>query len=96
MPQLLWQAGERHHAAKRYAPAAAFFQLGAHGCLSALGTANVNKCFRKSAMCHLQAHEYARAAQVVRRGDERCEEAGTCFILFLVAAEQGLEDEGRP
>ena len=91
---MLWQAGDRHYSAHRYAPAAAFFQLGSHRCLASLGTANTAKCFRKAAVCYLQMKEYARAAQVVRRGDEHCRQAGTCFVLFLVAAEQGLEDEG--
>lgn len=92
--QLLWQAADRHHQAQRCGPAAALFQLGTHKIMSTLGMPTAAKCRRKSAICHLQAREYARAAQVVRQSDENCRDAGTCFVLFLVAAEQGLEDEG--
>jgi hypothetical protein len=48
----------------------------------------------QAAICHLNAHEFARAAQIVRKGDEDGYEAGTWYILFLVAVEQGVEDEG--
>jgi hypothetical protein len=50
---------------------------------------------RQAAICHLGSQEFARAAQIVRKGDADGREAGTWYVLFLVAVEQGIEDEGQ-
>jgi hypothetical protein len=75
-------------------PAAAFFQLAAHKVFASLGRATAAKCCRKAALAYLQQKEYARATQAVRAYDEQSKDAGTCYVLFLTASEQGLEDEG--
>ncbi|KAJ7691328.1 meiosis protein SPO22/ZIP4 like-domain-containing protein [Mycena rosella] len=88
---LIWQYGDRHFGAKRWAEAADWFLAGSHALFRAGCPSSGAKCFRKAALCYIERHEYARAAAVVRRcpGDE----ATTHYVEFLAAVHQGLDDE---
>jgi hypothetical protein len=92
--QLLWQAADRHYKQKRYPTAATYFEIAAHKVFASLGSSTIAKCYRKASVCLLNAKEFARAARTVKKGDEEGIEAGTWYVLFLVAVEQELEDEG--
>jgi hypothetical protein len=92
--QLLWQAGDRHFRARAFGPASTAFELGAHAAFAALGRATAAKCCRKAAVCRIQTGEFASAAHAVRRGDPEGQDAGTWYVLLMVAVEQGVEDEG--
>ncbi|KAF9229785.1 hypothetical protein BS17DRAFT_688278 [Gyrodon lividus] len=83
---LIWQYGDRHYHASRWAEAADWFMCGTHSIFSDLGASSLSKCFRKAAMCHLQQKEYARAASTIRR----CPRNGatTRYVAFLIAVHQ--------
>lgn len=86
--QLIWQYGDRHYHASRWAEAADWFLCGTHTLFSSLGASSLSKCFRKAAMCQLQEKEYARAMATIRR----CPQNGapTHYVAFLIAVRQGL------
>ncbi|KAH7884118.1 hypothetical protein F5I97DRAFT_1969338 [Phlebopus sp. FC_14] len=88
---LIWQYGDRHYHASRWAEAADWFMCGTHAMFSCLGSSSSSKCFRKAALCYLQQKEYAQAASTIRR----CPRDGATnhYVAFLIAVHQGLEDE---
>ncbi|KAG9314764.1 meiosis protein SPO22/ZIP4 like-domain-containing protein [Chiua virens] len=88
---LMWQYGDRHYHASRWAEAADWFMSGTHALFSSLGASSLSKCFRKAAVCQLQRKEYAQAAATIRR----CPQNGapTLYVAFLIAVHQGLEDD---
>lgn len=47
-----------------------------------------SKCFRKAALCYVEAREFAMASTVLRRCSG--EEAATHYVMFLAAAHQGM------
>ncbi|KIJ58775.1 hypothetical protein HYDPIDRAFT_102026, partial [Hydnomerulius pinastri MD-312] len=83
---LIWQYGDRHYHASRWAEAADWFICGTHTIFSSLGSSGVSKCFRKAALCHLQQKEYARAVSAITR----CPKNGatTRYVAFLIAVHQ--------
>ncbi|KAF7340474.1 hypothetical protein MVEN_01967700 [Mycena venus] len=88
---LIWQYGDRHFNAKRWAAAADWFLAGTHQLFRASCPASGAKCFRKAALCYIEQHEYAKASAVIRRCPSN--EATTHYVLFLTAVHQGLDDE---
>ncbi|KAI9566962.1 meiosis protein SPO22/ZIP4 like-domain-containing protein [Boletus coccyginus] len=86
---LIWQYGDRHYHASRWAEAADWFMSGTHAIFSGLGASSLSKCFRKAAVCQLQQKEYARAMATIRR----CPQNGatTRYVAFLVAVRQATK-----
>ncbi|KAH0838692.1 hypothetical protein J3R83DRAFT_7020 [Lanmaoa asiatica] len=84
--QLIWQYGDRHYNASRWAEAADWFMCGTHTIFSSLGASSLSKCIRKAAVCQLQQKEYARATATIRR----CPQNGatTRYVAFLIAVRQ--------
>ena len=85
--QLIWQYGDRHYHASRWAEAADWFMCGTHTIFCSLGASSLSKCFRKAAVCQLQQKEYARATATIGR----CPQNGatTRYVAFLIAVRQG-------
>lgn len=88
---LLWQFGDRHYTAKRWAEAADWFMCGTNPVFTSMARASHAKCFRKAALCHIQQEEYAQASSILRRCPGS--DAATRYVVLLAAAHQGLEDE---
>ncbi|KXN85140.1 hypothetical protein AN958_11630 [Leucoagaricus sp. SymC.cos] len=88
---LIWQYGDRHYQAKKWSEAADWFLAGTHQLFKEKASANYPKCYRKAALCYLEQKEYAKASTVIRRCPTN--EAATCYVMFLIAVHQGLEDE---
>ncbi|TDL22344.1 hypothetical protein BD410DRAFT_821261 [Rickenella mellea] len=88
---ILWQFGDRHYQAKKWSQAADWFLAGTHSVFRSIAQSSEAKCLRKAALCYIEQREYARASNIIRRcpGDQ----ATTCYVIFLTAAYQGLEDE---
>lgn len=86
--QLLWQFGDRHYIAKRWAEAADWFLCGTNPIFSSMARSSHAKCFRKAALCHIQQREYARASAILRRCPGS--DAATCYVSMLAAVHQGV------
>jgi hypothetical protein len=87
-PKLLWQRGDRHYQAKKWAEAADWFMAGTHKVFRSNSLATIAKCFRKAALCYIEQREFARASTVIRRCPMN--EAKTHYVIFLLAVHQGL------
>lgn len=85
--QLIWQYGDRHYHAKKWAVAADWFLKGGHRIFSGLGQSSSAKCLRKAALCYLQSKDYSHAASVIRRCP--MSEATTHYVILLTAVHQG-------
>jgi hypothetical protein len=68
--------------------------LGVHSALSVLGRSSAARCARKAGLAYINIKEYAKATAVVRRADEKMEDAGSNYLVFVCSVEQGFEDEG--
>ncbi|KAJ7088423.1 meiosis protein SPO22/ZIP4 like-domain-containing protein [Mycena belliarum] len=88
---LIWQYGDRHFNAKRWAEAADWFLAGSHKLFRATSPTSEAKCYRKAALCYIEQREYATASTVIRRCPAN--EATTHYVIFLTAVHQGLDDE---
>ncbi|KAI0697156.1 hypothetical protein BC835DRAFT_1413864 [Cytidiella melzeri] len=88
---LLWQFGDRHYSAKRWAEAADWYMCGTQAIFVSMARSSHAKCFRKAALCHIQNKEFSRASAVLRRCSGN--EAATHYVALLGAVQQGLEDE---
>lgn len=88
--QLLWQYGDRHYTAKRWAEAADWFMCGTHPVFATMARASHAKCFRKAALCHIQQEEYSQASSILRRCPGS--DAATRYVVLLAAAHQGVVD----
>jgi len=88
---LFYQYGERKHSLKRCSDAIEWFLLGTRKAFSSVTDTYSSKCFRKSALCHIEREEYAQASGLIRQcpGDE----AATHYLSFLVAVKQGWEND---
>ncbi|KAF9007848.1 hypothetical protein BDQ17DRAFT_1237313, partial [Cyathus striatus] len=85
---LLWQYGDRHYHAKRWAEAADWYLTGSHRLFRTSSPSTCNKCFRKAALCYIEQREYAQASAMIRRCPTT--EASTHYVIFLTAIRQGL------
>ncbi|KAN0121444.1 hypothetical protein V8E52_003340 [Russula decolorans] len=85
---LFYQYGERKHSLKRCSDAIEWFLLGTRKAFSSVTDTYSSKCFRKSALCHIEREEYAQASGLIRQcpGDE----AATHYLSFLVAVKQAI------
>ncbi|CDO70960.1 hypothetical protein BN946_scf184829.g69 [Trametes cinnabarina] len=88
---LLWQFGDRHYHAKRWADAADWFLVGTHGVFGSMSHISNAKCLRKAALCYVQCGEHSQASAAIRRCPPT--DAATHYVALLIAAHQGLEDE---
>ncbi|KZS90228.1 SPO22-domain-containing protein [Sistotremastrum niveocremeum HHB9708] len=88
---LLWQCADRQYVAKNWISAAEWYLLATHGAFQSMAQISYSKCFRKAALCYVEAREFAMASTVLRRCPG--EEAATHYVMFLAAAHQGMEDE---
>lgn len=88
---LIWQRGDRHYQAKKWTEAADWYLAGTHQLFKERSSMTCSKCYRKAAICYLEQKEYAKASTVIRRCPAN--EAATCYVTFLIAIHQGLEDE---
>ncbi|KAI0344026.1 hypothetical protein BDW22DRAFT_1412644 [Trametopsis cervina] len=88
---LLWQFGDRHYTAKRWAEAADWYLCGTHPVFTSIARSSHAKCFRKAALCHIQSKEYVTASAVLRRCPGT--EAATHYVGLLCAVHRGLEHE---
>ncbi|KAG6819251.1 hypothetical protein H0H93_013770, partial [Arthromyces matolae] len=89
---LVWQYGDRHYHAKKWAEAADWYLAGSHKLFRPSNPTASAKCYRKAALCYIEQRDFARAATVIRRCPTN--EAKTHYVMFTIAVHQGLEDEG--
>ncbi|KAG8946412.1 hypothetical protein FRC04_011858 [Tulasnella sp. 424] len=86
---LLFQQGARCFQTKHYLQAAEWFKISADSAFEATSEANLSKCLRKTALCYIQAGQYATATDTIAKCPGN--EAATRYVAFLCAAHQGLE-----
>ncbi|KAI0802995.1 hypothetical protein BC629DRAFT_1284035 [Irpex lacteus] len=84
---LLWQFGDRHYNAKRWAAAADWYLCGTHPVFATMARSSHSKCFRKAALCYIQGKEFSTASAVLRRCPGN--EAATHYVALLCAVQQG-------
>ena len=85
--KLIWQYGDRHYKAKRWAEAADWYIIGSHKLFRTNSPTSAAKCFRKAALCHIERREYTQASRVIRLCPPN--EAPTYYVMFLTAVHQG-------
>ena len=85
--QLLWQFGDRHYNAKRWAEAADWFLSGTHTIFDSMARASGAKCFRKAALCYIQQRNYSKASATLRHCPT--DEAATHYVMLLTHIRQG-------
>ncbi|KZT35440.1 hypothetical protein SISSUDRAFT_990583, partial [Sistotremastrum suecicum HHB10207 ss-3] len=86
--ELLWQCADRQYVAKNWISAAEWYLLATHGAFQSMAQISYSKCFRKAALCYVEAREFAMASTVLRRCPG--EEAATHYVMFLAAAHQAI------
>ncbi|KAI9059547.1 hypothetical protein FKP32DRAFT_1657351 [Trametes sanguinea] len=84
---LLWQFGDRHFHAKRWADAADWFLIGTHNVFGSMSHISNAKCLRKAALCYVQCGEHSQASATIRRCPPT--DAATHYVALLIAAHQG-------
>lgn len=92
-PQLLWQFGDRHYNAKRWAEAADLFLSGTHAIFDSMAHASGAKCFRKAALCYIQQRDYSKASAVLRHCPT--DEAATHYVTLLTRVQQGVVESSQ-
>ncbi|KAI0761631.1 meiosis protein SPO22/ZIP4 like-domain-containing protein [Trametes elegans] len=85
---LLWQFGDRHYHAKRWANAADWFLVGTHRVFESMSHISNAKCLRKAALCFVQCGEHARASAIICRCPPT--DAATHYVSLLIAAHQAV------
>lgn len=88
---LIWKYGDSHYQMKKWSEAADWFLAGTHQLFNEKSSVTRPKCYRKAALCYLEQKDYSKASTMIRRCPTN--EAATCYVMFLIAVHQGLEDE---